>query len=78
MENIITLVIVLAFIYFVDLNRAKAEKERFNEFTKSVKQEPKKEEDLGMLPQQDDVENEFVDLDEVDPEQLIKHLNGDN
>lgn len=78
MENIIILVIVLAFIYFMDIKRLGAENKRFHEFAKSIKVN-KIEEDMSIpLPEDENFGDEIVELDEVPPEQLIKELNDNH
>lgn len=85
MDNLITLVVIVLLIIAVFIylereakRRDRVEKERFREFVLAIKSE-KVEDYVQVLPADDtplpqQQEDELVDLDQVDPEQLLKAI----
>jgi len=81
--NITTLIVIavfflgaLAFNYLMTTKRDKAEKERFREMVLAIKSKDIQEYTLALPPTDDYIpiqeESEFVPLEEMDPEELLK------
>ena len=78
MENIIILVVVLAFIGYIDYQRNRAESQRFKDFANNIKVEAKPEPEINLPLPEEEVKDEIIELDEVSPDQLIKELKNED
>ncbi len=79
------LMLVVMFIFFEreQKRRDKGEKERFREFVLAIKADKVEDYTLSLpadndVPLQQQEEDELVDLDQVDPETLLKAIKNEN
>ena len=80
MELIIIVILFIGTMFFwayMNDKRDKSERDRLREVVKAIKSTDVKEYDLVLPPDEEEVlpeqkEEEFVSLEEVDPEQLLK------
>jgi hypothetical protein len=76
MEGLITLVVVLAFVYLRDRHTSKLNYQQFNRFMDTIKVEEKPEEIISM--KEEEKQDEIIELSDLDPDELIEKLHGNN